>query len=275
MADLAKFQQETNAAYQPAMTSLQNQLGQLDKKLASTNQDIATQYAQQQAGLNRQRNMAAEDASMQAAGSGGSFGGAANIANRKFYERTFVPAQQNIQSNQAAAYKAAQEARDNSYDSLNNQLAQLQAEANRYALQRYDAAVEAERQAAEAEKNRRAQAAASNAYMQYLNQGSGGGGGGWNSPYVFKNGKWYNNQQGYNVKAGTVAYEIAKNTGMSYNDALRQVLTPMAQSGDSAASATLQGIYENGEGYNFGRNSGKNYVASGNKQFDRLGIKVV
>lgn len=273
MADLAKFQQETNAAYQPAMTSLQNQLGQLDKKLASTNQDIATQYAQQQAGLNRQRNMAAEDASMQAAGSGGSFGGAANIANRKYYERTFVPAQQNLQSNQAAAYKAAQEARDNSYDSLNNQLAQLQAEANRYALQRYDAAVEAERQAAEAERNRQAQMAANNSYMQYLNQG-GGGNGGWNSPYAYVNGNWVNNATKSNVKAGTVAYEIAKNTGMSYNDALRQVLGTAASAGDRYSSVVYNSLL-GGNGFNYGRNSGKNFVSTGDHMLDTLGIRMV
>ena len=267
MADLAKFQQETNAAYQPAYTSLQNQLGALDKKLASTNADIKTQYAQQQAGLNRQANQAAEQASMQAAGSGGSFGGAANIANRKYYEQTFVPAQQSLNANQAAAYKSAQEARDNSYDSLNNQLAQLQAEANKYALQRYDAAVEAERQ----EALQRAAIAAQNNALSYM--GAGGGGGGWNSPYVFQNGSWYNTDKGYNVKAGTVAYEIAKNTGMSYNEALKQVLDPMRR-----VNADANAVYTSligGNAFNYGRNSGKNYVASGNKMFDSLGIKML
>ena len=271
MADLAKIQQETNAAYQPAITSIQNQQSALDKKLASTNADIKNQYAQQQAGLNRQRNQAAETASMQAAGSGGSFGGAANIANRKYYEQTFVPAQQSLNANQSAAYKAAQEARDTSYDSLASQLAQLQAEANKYALQRYDAAVEAERQAAEAEKNRRAQAAASNAYMQYLNQGSGGGGGGWNNPYVYKNGKWVNTAKGYNVKAGTVAYELAKNTGVSYDNALKQVLNVAATNNDRYSQDMLRFMEEAGAS-GFSRNSGKSYKATGNKVLDTLGI---
>lgn len=268
MADLAKFQQETTAAYQPAYTSLQNQLGQLDKKLASTKEDIANQYARQQAGLNRQRNQAAEQASMQAAGSGGSFGGAANIANRKYYEQTFTPALQNINANEAAAYKAAQEARDNSYDSLSNQLAQLQAEANKYALQRYDAAVEAERQAAEAERNRRAQLAAARASsnaLSYLDQNSSKG---WSSPYVYKNGAWYNNTNGKTVKAGAVADEISRNTGMSYNDALRQVLDPMR-----ANNSYVAPIYQSligGNAFNYGKSS--NYT--GNSAFDRLGIKM-
>jgi hypothetical protein len=108
--------------------------------------------------------------------------------------------------------------------------------------------------------------------LSYLGQGSRGGQG-WNSPYSFTNGKWYNNQQGYNVKAGTVAYEIAKNTGMSYNDALRQVLTPMAKAGDSGASAALTSLL--GPGFNYERNSGKNFVASGDNLLDRLGIRIV
>lgn len=275
MADLAKFQQETLAAYQPAISSIQTQQAGLDKKLASTTADIDKQYNRQIGNINRAANDAAYAASIAAAGNGGSFGGSAEVAREKYYNQSFVPAMQQAVYGKNDAYKSAQEARDTSYESLASQLAQLQAEANKYALQRYDAAVEAERQAAEAEKNRRAQAAASNAYMQYLNQGSSKGGGGWNNPYGYHNGTWVNKEKGYNVKAGTVAYELAKNAGMSYNDALRQVLTLMAQAGDSGASATLQGIYENGEGYNFGRNSGKNYVASGNKLFDRLGIKVV
>ena len=268
MADLAKFQQETTAAYQPAYTSLQNQLGQLDKKLASTKEDIANQYAQQQAGLNRQRNQAAEQASMQAAGSGGSFGGAANIANRKYYEQTFTPALQNINANEAAAYKAAQEARDNSYDSLSNQLAQLQAEANKYALQRYDAAVEAERQAAEAERNRQAQLAAARAAsnaMSYVNQGSSSRG--WSNPYVYKNGAWYNSANGKTVKAGVVADEIAKNMGTSYDSALTQVLNTAATAGDKNSREMLKFMNMGASG--FSRSNGK---YTGNKVLDILGI---
>lgn len=141
---LEQYVAEATQAYQPAQTAVQNQLNALSGQLATANEQINRNYAQQQAGLDRQRNMAAETASLQAAGSGGSFGGAANIANRKYYDQSFVPAVTQLRSNQANELASARQANENQRTALNSQLSQLQAQANQEALRQYWAAQEAE-----------------------------------------------------------------------------------------------------------------------------------
>lgn len=171
---LEEFVAEATSAYAPAKQAVQTQLNGLQGQLDTANETINKNYAQQQAGLNRQRNMAASNASMQAAGSGGSFGGAANIANRKYYDQSFVPAQTQLQTNQANELANTRQYYDNQRTNLNSQLADIDAKANAAALQQYWAAVEAE-------ENRRAQMAAArasavNPYM-YLDDGYGSQGG--------------------------------------------------------------------------------------------------
>lgn len=168
---LEEYVAQATQAYQPAQNALQSQLNALAGKLETTNQAINKNYAQQQATLNRNRNSAAETASMQAAGSGGSFGGAANIANRKYYEQSFVPAQTQLQTNQANELAQARQNSENERTSLNSQLANMQSQANQQALAQYYADVAAEQQrifeAEQAEKNRKAQIAAAQASSPY------------------------------------------------------------------------------------------------------------
>ena len=161
---LEEYVAQATQAYQPATNALQSQLDSLEGKLANTNEQINRNYVQQQADLNRQRNMAAESASMQAAGSGGSFGGSANLANRRYYDKTFVPAVTQMKTNQANDLASARQANDDLRNSLNSQLANTQAQANQQALAQYYSDQEAE-------KNRalqRQQIAAQNAYNEYL-----------------------------------------------------------------------------------------------------------
>ena len=167
---LEQFVAEATQAYAPAKQAVQTQLGGLQGQLDTANEQINKNYVQQQANLNRQRNAAASQASMQAAGSGGSFGGAANIANRKYYAQAFVPAQTQMQTNQANELAQARQNYENQRTNLNAQLANLDASAQQAALQQYWAAKEAE-------ENRRAQLAAakaSNPY-QYIPDGYGNG----------------------------------------------------------------------------------------------------
>lgn len=159
---------EATNAYKPAQTAIQNQLNALSGQLETTNQQINKNYAQQQSGLNRQRNLAAETASMQAAGSGGSFGGAANIANRKYYDQTFVPAQTQLQTNQANELAQARQNVENQRTSLRSQAANLESQANQQALQQYWAAVEAEKEREAQLAAQRAAAASANNGYQYL-----------------------------------------------------------------------------------------------------------
>lgn len=156
VASLEEYVAQATQAYQPAKTAVQNQINALSGQLDATNEQINRNYAQQQAGLNRQRNMAAETASLQAAGSGGSFGGSANIANRKYYDQSFVPAVTQLRSNQTNELAAARQANESQRTALNSQLANLDAQANQEALRQYWAAKEEE-------ENRRAQLAAARA----------------------------------------------------------------------------------------------------------------
>ena len=158
---LEQYVSQYTQAYQPAYDAIQAQLDAQPGRLEATNQQINRDYAQQQATLNRNRNAAAETASMQAAGSGGSFGGAANIANRKYYEQSFVPAQAQLQTNQANALANARQANEDQRLSLTSQLANLKSQATAAATQQYYSDLEAERA-------RQAQAAQQNAYYKYL-----------------------------------------------------------------------------------------------------------
>lgn len=142
---LESYVAQATKAYQPAKTAIQTQLDSLSGNLQTAQDTINRNYAQQQAGLNRQRNQAAETASMQAAGSGGSFGGAANLANRKYYDRTFVPAVTQMRTNQSNELAQAQQNFENQRTNLNAQMANLDSQANQQALQQYWADVEAEK----------------------------------------------------------------------------------------------------------------------------------
>jgi hypothetical protein len=165
---LEQYVAQATQAIQPAQTAIQGQLDALSGQLDSTNERINRSYAQQQAGLDRQRNAAAETASLQAAGSGGSFGGSANLANRRYYDRSFVPAQTQLQTNQANDLTAARQASDKERTNLNTQLSNSLAQANQSALEQYYNDQRLEKQLAEQRRAAQAQAAAQNAYNKYL-----------------------------------------------------------------------------------------------------------
>lgn len=171
---LEEYVAQATNAYRPATTAIQNQLNSLSGQLEATNKQINKNYARQQDTLNQNRNMAAESASMQAAGSGGSFGGSANIANRKYYDQTFVPAQAQLQTNQANELAQARQNSENQRLSLQSQMANIESQANNQALQQYWAAVEAEKerqeQARRAAAARAAEDAANRAQQAIMNQ---------------------------------------------------------------------------------------------------------
>lgn len=168
---------QATKAYQPTSNAIQAQLNALPGQLESTNTQINKNYAQQQAGLNRQRNMAAETASMQAAGSGGSFGGAANIANRKYYDQAFVPAVTQMNTNKANELERARQNNESQKLALSGQLADIESRANQQALAQYYADLEAERTRAAQLQAQREANAAQNAYYQYLMDQMNAGGG--------------------------------------------------------------------------------------------------
>ena len=165
---LEEYVAQATQAYQPAKSAIQSQLDALSGNYATTESKINRNYEQQQSQLESQRNQAAEASSLAAAGSGGSFGGQGNLARRKYYEQSFVPAQTQLQTNKANELDAARQAIENQRTSLNSQLANLDSTANQQALQQYWAAVEAEKQREEQRRLAAQQNAAQNAYYKYL-----------------------------------------------------------------------------------------------------------
>ena len=211
---LEEYVAQATQAYQPSYNAIQSQLDALSGKLETTNQAINKNYAQQQATLNRNRNAAAETASMQAAGSGGSFGGAANIANRKYYEQSFVPAQTQMQTNQANELAQARQNSENERINLNSQLANMKAQANQLATQQYWAAVEAEKEREAQRKLAAQQSAAQDAYYKYLMEAMKNSGS--QSTTTNKSNTdfltWVKNYSGYNTNTKNYLLNALNNT---------------------------------------------------------------
>lgn len=175
---------EVSKSYDNSKKALQNQINAIEGNLAQAQKQINENYATQQNLLNNQRNQAASNASMQAAGSGGSFGGAANIANKKYYEQQFVPAQTQLNTNQSQALENAQSQANSNRLSLESQLANLNDEIARQGLARYYDVLEKERQ----ERLQRAQIAAQNRAYSYLGQGGNNSSGNGGMQWDFGNG---------------------------------------------------------------------------------------
>lgn len=162
---------ETSKSYDNSRNALNNQINAIAGDLEAQKNRINAQYAQQGKTLDNQRNWQAQASSMSASRNGGSFGGSSEIANKKYYQQAYVPAVTQMQTNQANDLSSAESQANQNRLSLQQTLAQLNDEANRYALQRYDAAVQAEREEAYRQKQlalQRQQIAAQNAYQKYL-----------------------------------------------------------------------------------------------------------
>lgn len=135
---------ETTKSYDPAIKAYNTQISGLGESKASDLANLERSYASQQEGLERQKNRAAETASLAAAARGGAFGGASNIARRNYYQDTFVPAVNQINTNRASAEENINKQYSEQQRNLEQQLANLYAQANTYGTQRYDDAVKQE-----------------------------------------------------------------------------------------------------------------------------------
>ena len=173
MANLEKIMAETSKSYDNSRKALNDQIGAISNDLAAQQGRINAQYAQQGKNLDNQRNWQAQASSMAASRNGGSFGGSSEIANKRYYQQAYVPAVTQMQTNQANDLSSAESQANQNRLSLQQTLAQLNDEANRYALQRYDAAREAEREDAYRKQQlalQKQQLAQQNAWQSYLNQ---------------------------------------------------------------------------------------------------------
>lgn len=173
MANLEKIMAETSKSYDNSRKALNDQIGAISNDLAAQQGRINAQYAQQGKNLDNQRNWQAQASSMAASRNGGSFGGSSEIANKRYYQQAYVPAVTQMQTNQANDLSSAESQANQNRLSLQQTLAQLNDEANRYALQRYDAAKQAEADEAYRQQQlalQKQQLAQQNAWQNYLNQ---------------------------------------------------------------------------------------------------------
>lgn len=170
---LAEYQAEVTRSYEPARQAIQNQINALAGQESQGLQSLQNQYKLDQQTLERNRDTAAEAASLAAAGNGGSFGGQANIANRKYYAQTFAPAQSQLQTNFDKSRGDLSSRIAQNKMSLESQMANLASEAHRYGISRYDAAVAQDKQYALEQQRlalQRRQLDQDNRLAQYLNQ---------------------------------------------------------------------------------------------------------
>lgn len=170
---LAEYQAEVARSYEPARQAIQNQINALAGQESQGLQSLQNQYKLDQQTLERNRDTAAEAASLAAAGNGGSFGGQANIANRKYYAQTFAPAQSQLQTNFDKSRGNYISQINQNRMSLESQMANLISKHIDMGISRYDAAVAQDKQYALEQQRlalQRRQLDQDNRLAQYLNQ---------------------------------------------------------------------------------------------------------
>lgn len=243
MANLEQIMAETNKSYDQSRNALNSQIDAIAGDLEAQKNRINNQYAQQGKSLDNQRNWQAQASSMAASRNGGSFGGSTEIANKKYYQQAYVPAVTQMQTNQANDLSSAESQANQNKLSLQQTLAQLNDEANRYALQRYDAAVQAEREEEYRKQQlalQRQQIAAQNAYQQYLNQSAAQANKyAWNNNTA--NSQFYNAATGKAVTFGT----FASGMGASGNANLLSVASQVLSKSDYNRLANIVSMQSN------------------------------
>ena len=167
---IEEFTAEISKAYDNSRNALQNQINAIEGNLATTQKQINENYDLQQSNIDKQKDWASSSASMAASRNGGSFGGATELANKKYYEQAYVPAQTQLNTGRSQALENAQSQANSNRLSLEQQLASMNDEISRLGQQRYYEELERERQAELQRRQIAAQAAAQNAWQQYLNQ---------------------------------------------------------------------------------------------------------
>ena len=229
---IEEYTAEISKSYDNSRNALQNQINAIEGDLNAAKSQIEERYNKQQSKLDQQRQWAASAASLRSAANGTSYGGAANVANKKYYEQTFVPAQESLTSDRNTSLDSADRQANANRLSLQQQLASMNDEISRMGIQRYYDELEREREEAyrqqqlELERQRIA-ASRSGGYGGY------GGGGGGSQPvagkgymfglddgdgYYFKdgNGNWLNAQEYANLSGQNIV-DVLRRMGNDFN----------------------------------------------------------
>ena len=231
---IEEYTAEISKSYDNSRNALQNQINAIEGNLAQTQKQINENYDNQQTNLNNQKNWASSSASMAASRNGGSFGGATELANKKYYEQTFVPAQTSLNTNRSQALENAQSQANSNRLSLEQQLASMNDEISQLGVQRYYDELEREREEAYRQRQLALQQQANAA--AYLNRSSNSAtwGRGAEFGYTDAAGYYFHDANGNPI----TAQQYANITGESLNSILQR----MAQGGDFNASRALAGL---------------------------------
>lgn len=238
---ISEYTAEISKSYDNSRNALQNQINAIAGDLAQTQKQINENYDSQQSNLNDQQNWAAQSASMAASRNGGSFGGASEIANKKYYEQTFVPAQTRLNTSRSQALENAQAQANSNKLALEQQLAGMNDEISRLGIQRYYDELEREREEAyrqqqlalQREQNALAKYASSSTSSESKSNGTYGRG------YNFAgnndgNGWYFTDANGNYI----TAQQYANNNGRDVRDFLHE----MADAGDLNSKRALAGL---------------------------------
>lgn len=280
MANLEKIMAETSKTYDNSRKALNDQINAISSDLAAQQERINAQYAQQGKNLDNQRNWQAQASSMAASSNGGSFGGSAEIANKKYYQQAYVPAVTQMQTNQANDLSSAESQANQNRLSLQQALANLNDEASKYAMQRYDAAVAAEREDAYRKQQlalQKQQIAAQNAVNSYLSQAAAAQ---QSNPYAWNgsntNAQFTNATTGKGVTFGT----FAKGMGATGNSNILNVASQVLDSNALNALNRIVGAQANTKHSALTTTTANNYKyrnylsAADNALMKRLGLQI-
>lgn len=236
---IEEYTAEISKSYDNSRNALQNRINAVGGDLAQTQKQINENYNNQQTNLDNQKNWAASSASMAASNNGGSFGGAAELANKKYYEQTFVPAQAQLDTNRSQALENAQSQANSNRLSLESQLASMNDEISRLGVQRYYDELEREREEAYRQQQlalQRQQIAAQNAYANYLGRSN-------STPTWGRGAEFgYNDQAGYYFHDANGNLISAQTYANQTGEDIRNILNRMAQGGDANAIRALAGL---------------------------------
>lgn len=254
---IEEYTAEISKSYDNSRNALQNQINAIEGNLAQTQKQINENYNNQQTNLENQKNWASSSASMAASRNGGSFGGASELANKKYYEQTFVPAQTQLNTNRSQALENAQSQANSNRLSLESQLASMNDEISKMGVQRYYDELEKEREEAYRQQQlalQKQQIAAQYAAANYLGKSSPTWGRGSEFGYNDAGGYYFHDANGNLI----TAQDYANLTGEN----LTSILQRMAQGGDFNASRALAGL----------NNSARQLTNEERSAFSTLGI---
>jgi hypothetical protein len=165
MADYNWYVSEAEKNYAPTREAIQNQINAIPGQQQTAINDINKQYANQQATLDRNRDVYNRGAETNASSRGLGWSNIASNYQANYNRDSYAPAVTQLQTNQGQDISRANESYTNRRQSLETTLASLIDEQRKYAMQQYQTALDREAQERAAARAAAAQQAAISSYL--------------------------------------------------------------------------------------------------------------